>query len=94
MRQRIIQPPHKIAALPPVPPGVPLGCTGNPFVDAASPSRIDFIFVRGNGVQVKQSKIIFNGANGAFVSDHCAILTEISRRRSPVSLLELLLLRD
>jgi endonuclease/exonuclease/phosphatase family metal-dependent hydrolase len=60
--------------------GCTFGVPGNPFATSESPSRIDFIFVRGRGIRVKQSKVIFNGVNADFVSDHCAVLTEISRK--------------
>jgi endonuclease/exonuclease/phosphatase family metal-dependent hydrolase len=51
---------------------------GNPFSRRSKPARIDFIFVRGDRIQVKQSRVIFNTA-GKFVSDHGAVLTEITR---------------
>lgn len=70
--------------------GCTFGVPGNPFYSTL-PSRIDFIFVRGNGVRVQQSRVIFNGADEDFVSDHCAVLTEISRSRPPAPFLELLL---
>ena len=60
------------------------GCTirvpGNPLGSSGSPSRIDFLLVRGKGMQVKQSQVVFNGANGPFVSDHCGVLTEIAKQ--------------
>jgi len=58
--------------------GCTVGVPGNPF-SSGSPARIDFLMVRGQGVRVKQSQVIFNGVNQDFVSDHCAVLTEISR---------------
>jgi endonuclease/exonuclease/phosphatase family metal-dependent hydrolase len=57
--------------------GCTYGVPGNPFTSPTSPSRIDFIFIRGNGVRVKASKVAFNGTEADFVSDHCAVLTEI-----------------
>jgi endonuclease/exonuclease/phosphatase family metal-dependent hydrolase len=76
-------------------PGNTSGCTygvpGNPF-SASSPFRIDFIFVRGSGIQIKASKVVFNGIEADFVSDHCAVLTEITRQHHIP--LELLLLQD
>jgi endonuclease/exonuclease/phosphatase family metal-dependent hydrolase len=74
-------------------PGATGGCTygvpGNPFIDATvNPIRIDFIFIRGKGVRVKASKVVFNGTEADFVSDHCAVLTEITRNVSaPLGLL-------
>jgi endonuclease/exonuclease/phosphatase family metal-dependent hydrolase len=73
------------------------GCThaapGNPFVDpGTAPSRIDQLFVRGIGLRIKQSKVVFNGVIEDFVSDHSAVLTEITRRFTAP--LELLLLAD
>ena len=73
------------------------GCTyaapGNPFPNpGAAPSRIDHLFVRGKGLRIKQSKVVFNGVNEDFVSDHSAVLTEITRRSTVP--LELLLLAD
>jgi endonuclease/exonuclease/phosphatase family metal-dependent hydrolase len=59
--------------------GCTAGVPGNPFTTNDSPSRIDFIFIRGKGIRVKQSKVVFNGVNEDFVSDHCAVLTEITR---------------
>jgi endonuclease/exonuclease/phosphatase family metal-dependent hydrolase len=60
------------------------GCTfavpGNPFISGASPTRIDFIFIRGKGVRAKTSKVVFNGVDADFVSDHCAVLTEITQQ--------------
>ena len=51
-----------------------------PFIDATvNPIRIDFIFIRGKGVRVKASKVVFNGTETDFVSDHSAVLTEITR---------------
>jgi len=59
------------------------GCTfrapGNPLVGSGAASRIDFLLVRGKGMQVKQSQVVFNGANGPFVSDHSGVLTEIAK---------------
>ncbi|MEW6659596.1 MAG: endonuclease/exonuclease/phosphatase family protein [Thermodesulfobacteriota bacterium] len=59
--------------------GCTVGVPGNPFASIGSPSRIDFLFVRGKGVRLKQSQVVFNGVNQDFVSDHCAVLTEIAR---------------
>lgn len=73
-------------------PGCTFGVPGNPFTTSDAPSRIDFIFVRGRGVRVKQSKVIFNGVDADFVSDHCAVLTEIARKS--LVPLELLLLAN
>lgn len=72
--------------------GCTFGVPGNPFTIIESPSRIDFIFVRGRGIRVKRSKVVFNGVDADFVSDHCAVLTEIARQS--LSPLELLLLGD
>jgi endonuclease/exonuclease/phosphatase family metal-dependent hydrolase len=62
----------------------PRGCTiwvpGNPLGSSGTPSRIDFLLVRGKGIQVKQSQVVFNGVNGPFVSDHCGVLTEIAKQ--------------
>jgi endonuclease/exonuclease/phosphatase family metal-dependent hydrolase len=71
--------------------GCTFGVPGNPIGSAASPSRIDFLFVKGNGLRVTQSRVIFNGTSEDFVSDHCAVLTEIVRRHLPVPMVELLL---
>ena len=60
--------------------GCTAGVPGNPFSNGESPSRIDFIMVRGKGMRVTQSKVVFNGVNEDFVSDHCAVLTEITKR--------------
>jgi endonuclease/exonuclease/phosphatase family metal-dependent hydrolase len=73
------------------------GCTyaapGNPFSGSgATPSRIDHLFVRGKGLHIKQSKVLFNGVNEDFVSDHSAVFTEIIRRSTITP--ELLLLTD
>ena len=73
------------------------GCThaapGNPFSDlGAAPSRIDHLFVRGNGLRIKQSRVAFNGVTEDFVSDHSAVLTDIARPSTVP--LELLLLAD
>jgi|GEM_PF-2756116 endonuclease/exonuclease/phosphatase family metal-dependent hydrolase len=59
--------------------GCTFGVPGNPFTSVDSPSRIDFLFIRGQGIRVKQSQVVFNGVNADFVSDHCAVLTEIAR---------------
>ena len=71
------------------------GCTyavpGNPFFVEA-PIRIDHLFVRGRGLRIKPSKVVFNGVEADFVSDHCAVLTEIAKE--PHVPLELLLLHD
>ncbi len=71
------------------------GCTfaapDNPFAEAgAAPSRIDYLLVRGRGLHLRQSKVVFNGVSEDFVSDHSAVLTEISRK-STGPVLELLL---
>jgi endonuclease/exonuclease/phosphatase family metal-dependent hydrolase len=72
--------------------GCTFGVPGNRFVSSVSPARIDFIFTRGKDIQVKASKVVFNGTDTDFVSDHCAVLTEIARyTRAP---LDLLLLDD
>lgn len=72
------------------------GCTirvpGNPLGSGGTPSRIDFLLVRGKGMQVKQSQVAFNGANGPFVSDHSGVLTEIARQ--PITPATFLLLGD
>ena len=71
--------------------GCTFGVPGNPF-GVESPIRIDFIFVRGSGIRIKASKVVFNGVEADFVSDHCAVLTEIAKE--PHVPLELLLLDD
>ena len=60
--------------------GCTFGVPDNPLGSSDSPSRIDFIFVRGKQIRVKQSRVVFNGVNEDFVSDHCAVLTEISKK--------------
>ena len=72
--------------------GCTIGVPGNPFVSGVSPGRIDFIFTRGKGIIVKTSKVVFNGTGTDFVSDYCAVLTEIARHVSVP--LDLLLLDD
>ena len=42
-----------------------------------SPSRIDYLFVKGDNFQIANSEVVFDGVNGDFVSDHCGVLTEI-----------------
>jgi len=61
--------------------GCTFGVPDNPLAGSDSPSRIDFIFVRG-AIRVQQSKVVFNGVNEDFVSDHCAVLAEITRTSS------------
>ena len=69
------------------------GCTyaapGNPFSDlGAAPARIDHLFVRGHGLRIKQSRVAFNGGSEDFVSDHSAVLTDITRPSTvPLALL-------
>jgi len=61
-------------------PGYTFGLPDNPFTDPSvtSPSRIDYLFVKGDNLQIARSEVVFNGLNGAFVSDHCGVLTEIN----------------
>jgi endonuclease/exonuclease/phosphatase family metal-dependent hydrolase len=58
--------------------GPTFGVLGNPYNRRSKPARIDFILVRGEKVQIRQSRVVFN-APGEFVSDHCGVLTEITR---------------
>lgn len=67
--------------------GFTYGVAGDPYGTSTNPARIDFIFVKGNGLQIVSSKVVFDGVNGAFVSDHCGVLTEIRAVSTPPYLL-------
>lgn len=58
--------------------GPTFGVSGNPYARKSNPRRIDYIWVRGNKVQIRRSRVVFN-TPGEFVSDHCGVLTEITR---------------
>jgi endonuclease/exonuclease/phosphatase family metal-dependent hydrolase len=64
--------------------GNPPDPLGPPNTD---PARIDYLFVRGTNLQITSSEVVFDGVNGAFVSDHFGVLTEISAVPIPGSLL-------
>lgn len=55
------------------------GCTyavpGNTLVPGAPPVRIDYIFARGEGFDILESRVVFNQA--PWVSDHSGVLTRI-----------------
>jgi endonuclease/exonuclease/phosphatase family metal-dependent hydrolase len=71
-------------------PGYTFGVAANPFAPnplPSSPSRIDFIFVRGDNIEITSSQVVFDGINGEFVSDHFGVLTEITATPLPSSLL-------
>ena len=56
------------------------GCTyavpGNTLVPGAPPVRIDYIFARGEGFDILESRVVFNQA--PWVSDHSGVLSSIS----------------
>jgi endonuclease/exonuclease/phosphatase family metal-dependent hydrolase len=58
--------------------GPTFGVLSNPYARRVKPARIDFVLVRGDKVQISQSRVVFNSP-GNFVSDHCGVLTEITR---------------
>jgi len=68
-------------------PGYTFGMAENPYAPNSTPNRIDFIFVRGDGIQISTSQVVFDGVNGDFVSDHYGVLTEITATPLPSSLL-------
>lgn len=77
-------------------PGHTFGLSDNPFTDPSvtSPSRIDYLFVRGKHFRIDSSEVVFNGVNGPFVSDHCGVLTRITLTPPPITGPLLLLLFD
>lgn len=68
-------------------PGYTYGVAGDPYATSDTPTRIDFIFVKGDDIQITTSQVVFDGVNGAFVSDHFGVLTEIRAVPVPASLL-------
>jgi endonuclease/exonuclease/phosphatase family metal-dependent hydrolase len=67
--------------------GSTYGVAGDPYATSSKPARIDFIFVKGSGLQIVSSKVVFDGVNGDYVSDHCGVLTEIRAVSPPPYLL-------
>jgi endonuclease/exonuclease/phosphatase family metal-dependent hydrolase len=63
--------------------GSTYGVAGDPYTTPGTPVRIDFIFVKGNGLQIVSSQVVFDGVNGDYVSDHLGVLTEIRVRSTP-----------
>ena len=70
-------------------PGYTFAMEENPYApdNPGSPRRIDFIFVRGDDLQISSSQVVFDGINGDYVSDHFGVLTEITATPIPSSLL-------
>lgn len=68
-------------------PGYTYGVAGDPYATSSTPARIDFIFVKGNDIQITSSQVVFDGLNGGYVSDHFGVLTEITAVPVPPSLL-------
>ncbi|MFA5025077.1 MAG: endonuclease/exonuclease/phosphatase family protein [Candidatus Shapirobacteria bacterium] len=58
--------------------GSTYGARNNPYCDYVGRNdyKIDYIFI-GSEFKILETKIIFNGANGPFVSDHCGVYTRI-----------------
>jgi maltose 6'-phosphate phosphatase len=53
---------------------------GNPYafdltLQPESPARLDYIFIKGRGMKVLDSQVVFNA--GDWVSDHSGVLTEL-----------------
>ncbi|MFH0963901.1 MAG: endonuclease/exonuclease/phosphatase family protein [Planctomycetota bacterium] len=61
-------------------PGYTWDVPGNPhrLGHQGDPARIDFIFFRGEGVEVERSEVVFDKDDG-WVSDHCGVLTTLRR---------------
>lgn len=58
--------------------GATFGLTGNPYSRRpGSPIRIDYIFVKGEGIQILESRVVLDGRDGPFVSDHAGVLTRL-----------------
>lgn len=54
------------------------GAKNNPYCDYVGREdyKIDYIFVESS-FKVLETKVVFDGANGPFVSDHCGVFTRI-----------------
>jgi maltose 6'-phosphate phosphatase len=53
---------------------------GNPYAfdltgQPESPARLDYLFIKGKGMQVRDSQVVFN--SGDWVSDHSGVVTEL-----------------
>ncbi|MEJ2091425.1 MAG: endonuclease/exonuclease/phosphatase family protein [Syntrophobacterales bacterium] len=68
-------------------PGYTFGVSEDPYANTDSPRRIDYIFVRGDDLEISSSQVVFDGINGDYVSDHFGVLTEITATPLPSSLL-------
>ena len=72
-------------------PGYTVGSSANPLSQGGDPARIDYVFVKGKNLKITSSKVVFNGINGDFVSDHFGVLTEIRAVSMPGGVLLLCL---
>lgn len=65
-------------ALGPGEPGATFRLPGTPYSRRPGPPvRIDYIFVQGEGVELLDSRVVLNGRDGPFVSDHAGVLTRL-----------------
>jgi LPXTG-motif cell wall-anchored protein len=67
-------------------PGYTFGVANNPYAPSTTPKRIDFIFVRGEDLEISSSQVVFDGINGNYVSDHYGVITTITSTPLPSSL--------
>jgi endonuclease/exonuclease/phosphatase family metal-dependent hydrolase len=66
------------AAARPGAPGATFRVPGNPYTRSAGPPvRIDYIFIKGEGVRVEESRVVLDGKSGPFVSDHAGVLARL-----------------
>lgn len=66
--------------------GATFGLTGNPYSRRpGSPIRIDYIFVKGEGIKILDSGVVLDGREGPFVSDHAGVLTRLCLPPPPPS---------
>ncbi len=65
-------------AVNPGAPGATFRVRGNPYAArTGAPVRLDYIFVKGEGVTVERSRVVLDGGHGPFVSDHCGVLSRV-----------------
>lgn len=66
------------AAARPGEPGGTFGLPGNPYARRPGPPvRIDYLFVKGDGIEIRDSRVVLDGRDGPFVSDHAGVLTRL-----------------
>ncbi|MCL6622295.1 MAG: endonuclease/exonuclease/phosphatase family protein [Syntrophobacterales bacterium] len=66
------------AAARPGAPGATFRVPGNPYTRSPGPPvRIDYIFMKGEGVAVEESRVVLDGRDGPCVSDHAGVLTRL-----------------